>query len=287
MHTPYNFGGLEKKFSNYKNSKIVILPVPFDKTTTWLKGSDKGPDAIIEASRNMELYDILTNSEVYKKGIFTDKAVRAQNPRAMVNKVYARTKKFLQDKKFVVTLGGEHSVSVGAIKAHAGHYNDLTVLHLDAHSDRRDYYEGSIYSHASAMARAEELVKNVISVGIRSMDSSELKNIKKDKIFFAEEIHGKKNWAKEAVKSLTKNVYITIDLDVFDSSVMPSTGTPEPGGMNWFQITGLLKEAAGEKNIVGFDVVELLPNIHNKAPDFLAAKLIYRLLSYIFSKSSQ
>lgn len=284
MHTPYNFGGLEKKFSGYKNSKIVILPVPFDKTTTWLKGSDKGPRAIIEASRNMELYDIPTGSEVYKKGIFTDKAIKAQSPEAMVNKVYARTKKFLQDKKFVVTLGGEHSVSVGAIKAHAGHYNDLTVLHLDAHSDRRDSYGGSIYSHASAMARAEELVKNVISVGIRSMDSSELKNIKKDKIFFAEDIYNKKDWIKKAVNKLSEKVYITIDLDVFDSSIMPSTGTPEPGGLNWFQVTELLEVVAKNKNIVGFDVVELLPNIHNKAPDFLAAKLIYRLLSHIFSK---
>ncbi len=284
MHTPYNFGGLEKKYSNCKNSKIVILPVLFDKTTTWLKGSDKGPDAIIEASRNMELYDIPTGSEVYKKGIFTDQAIKARNPEAMVNKVYARTKKFLQDKKFVVTLGGEHSVSVGALKAHAERYNNLSVLHLDAHSDRRDSYEGSKLNHACAMARAQEMVKNIISAGVRSMDSSEIKNIKKDKIFFAEDIYHKKDWIKKAVGKLTKNVYITTDLDVFDPSVMPSTGTPEPGGLNWFQVDELLRKVAKAKNVIGFDVVELAPAAYNRAPDFLAAKLIYRLLSYIFKK---
>jgi agmatinase len=132
------------------------------------------------------------------------------------------------------------------------------------------------------MVRAKEYAKKVVSVGIRSLDSSELKALKKDKIFFAEEIHNKKNWVKEAVKSLSENVYVTIDLDVFDSSIMPSTGTPEPGGLNWFQVTELLKEAAKNKNIVGFDVVELAPANYDKAPDFLAAKLIYRLLSYVF-----
>jgi agmatinase len=282
MHTPYNFGGLEKKYSGYKNSKIVILPVPFDKTTTWLKGSDRGPRAVIDASRNMELYDIPTNSEVYKKGIFTDKTIRAQTPEAMVNQVYARTKKLLQDKKFVVTLGGEHSVSVGAIKAHAGRFQNLSVLHLDAHSDRRDSYEGSRLSHASAMARAREMVKNIISVGIRSMDSSELKNIKKDKIFFSEDIASRKDWVGKVVNKLTRNVYATIDLDVFDPGIMPSTGTPEPGGLNWFQVNELLSKVVKAKNIIGFDVVELCPNPYNKAPDFLAAKLVYRLLSYIF-----
>ena len=284
MHAPYNFGGLEKKFSRYKNSKIVVLPVPFDKTTTWLKGSNKGPRAIIEASRNMELYDIPTDSEVYKKGIFTDQAIKAQSPEAMVNKVYARTKKFLQDKKFAVTLGGEHSVSVGAIKAYAEKFSNLSILHLDAHSDRRDSYEGSIYSHASAMARAQEMVKNIISVGVRSMDSSEIKNVKKDKIFFADDIYNKKDWIRKVTGKLTKQVYITMDLDVFDPGIMPSTGTPEPGGLGWHQVVELLAAVAKNKDIVGFDVVELCPNSHNKAPDFLAAKLAYRLLSYIFSK---
>lgn len=279
MNTPNNFGGIEKKYSNYKDSKIVILPVPFDETSTWIKGSDKGPAAIIGASKNMELYDIQADSEVYKEGIFTSRKISANNPAAMVSKVYQKVRGLLADKKFVVVLGGEHSVSVGAIRAHAEKYPDLSVLHLDAHSDRRDEYGGSKYNHACAMARAEEMVNNVISAGIRSLDSSELKNIKKDKIFFAHDIHNKKSWIKKAVSMLSEKVYITIDLDVFDPGIMPSTGTPEPGGLGWYQVMELLEETAKRKEIVGFDVVELCPNKINKAPDFLAAKLVYRLLS--------
>lgn len=281
--TPFNFGGLPKEFSDYKKSKITVLPIPFDKTSSWQKGADKGPRAMIDASRNVELYDIETNSEVYKKGIFTDKPIKAATSALMVKKAYEKTLELLNDNKFVVALGGEHSVSVGVIKAYAEKFKDLSVLHLDAHSDRRDSYEGDKLSHASAMARAEEAVKDVISIGIRSMDSSELKSIKKDKIFYAEEIRKSDDWIKNATGKLSKNVYITIDLDVFDSSIMPSTGTPEPGGLNWYQVIDLLKEVSKSKNIVGFDVVELMPTF-NKAPDFLAAKLIFKLLSYKFFK---
>lgn len=281
MHVPNNFGGLEKRFSNYKDSRVVILPVPFDKTTTWLKGSDKGPAAIIEASQNMELYDIPTGSEIYQQGIFTDRAVLADNPKSLVNKVYKKTKQLINDGKFAVVLGGEHSVSVGAIKAHAERFADLSILHLDAHSDRRAAYNGSIYNHACAIARAEEMVKNVISVGIRSLDASELKNLDKDKIFFAHDIHDQKGWIKKVASKLSEKVYVTIDLDVFDPGIMPSTGTPEPGGLGWYQVVELLEEVAAKKEIIGFDVVELCPNNINKAPDFLAAKLVYRLLSCV------
>lgn len=303
MKTPFNFGGLTAEYTNYIKAKIVVLPIPFDKTTTWGKGSDKGPKAMIEASMNMELYDIPTDSEVFLKGIFTAKDIKAPTPETMVKKAYEKVKEFLADNKFVVSLGGEHSVSVGPIKAYAEKFKNLSVLHLDAHSDRREEYDGSKLSHACAMARAEEIInpapfkkggrikdvvpsaeevaKSVVSVGIRSMDSSELKNIKKDKIFYAEEIRKSKNWIKEATNKLSKNVYVTIDLDVFDSSIMPSTGTPEPGGMDWYQVIDLLKKVSQNKNIVGFDVVELMPTA-NKAPDFLAAKLIYKLLSYKF-----
>lgn len=280
---PYNFGGIAPKFSDYAKSKIVILPVPFDKTSTWLKGSDEGPSAIIEASRNMELYDIETNSEVYKEGIFSEKEIRTSNSELMINKVYRKVKDLLHDKKFVVTLGGEHSVSIGAIKAYAHFFNDLSVLHLDAHSDMRDVYKGNKYSHACVMARVKEITKNIISVGIRSMDSSELKNVDKDKIFYAAKICHSRNWIKEVVNRLSENVYIDIDLDVFDPGIMPSTGTPEPGGLDWYQITKLLRVVAQNKHITGCDVVELSPS-KNKAPDFLAAKLIYKLLSYKFSK---
>ncbi|MBI5195387.1 MAG: agmatinase [Nitrospirae bacterium] len=290
---PHNFGGLPEEFSNYKNSKIVILPIPFDKTSSWIKGADKGPNAIIEASKNMELYDIETNSEVYKKGIFTLKPLTEAGSKKMVDKAYRQVGKLLDDGKFIVSLGGEHTVSLGHIKAHAEKFDNMSILHLDAHSDRRDSYEGDKLSHACIMARAGEILgfkgsrvqgsktQNIVSVGIRSMDSSELKNIKGQKIFYASEIHKSKNWIKEAVKKLSKNVYVTIDLDVFDSAIMPSTGTPEPGGLNWHQVTDLLESVAGNKNIVGFDVVELCPS-QNKAPDFLAAKLVYKLLSLKF-----
>lgn len=279
---PHNFGGLPEKFSNYKKSKVVILPVPFDKTTTWLKGSDKGPEAIIEASQNMELYDIETNSEVYKIGIFTEKEIVAQTSEVMVSQVYQKVKNLLKDKKFVVTLGGEHSISAGPIKAHHDFFDNLSILHLDAHSDRRDAYEGNKYSHASIMARAKEMTDKIISVGIRSMDSSELKNIDRNKMFYASEIFKSKGWIGKVTNKLSKNVYVSIDLDVFDPGIMPSTGTPEPGGLNWYQVTDLLEMVSSKRNIVGADVVELCPS-ENKASDFLAAKLIYKLLSYKFS----
>ncbi len=279
---PDNFGGLPVEFSGYESSHIVILPIPFDKTSSWLKGSNKGPSAIIEASKNMELYDIETNSEPYKNGIHTAKAVTAKKSAEMADKAYRGVKGFLSDKKFVVSLGGEHSVSLGPVKAHVEAFGDISILHLDAHSDRRDSYEGDRLSHASIIARVTELTNKVVSVGIRSMDSSELKNIKGQKIFYASGIQKSKNWIKEAVRNLTKNVYITIDLDVFDSSIMPSTGTPEPGGLTWYQVVDLMASVFRSKNVVGFDVVELCPS-QNKAPDFLAAKLIYKLLSYKFA----
>lgn len=278
---PHNFGDLPEKYSNYKNSSIVILPVLFDKSSTWIKGSDRGSRAIIEASKNLEFYDIETNSEIYKKGIFTEKEIIAENSKEMINRTYEIVKSLLNDKKFVVVLGGEHTVSIGAIKAHAEFFNNINILHLDAHSDMRDSYEGSKYSHACVMSRVKEITENIVSVGIRSMDSSELKNINRHRIFYASGIYQSKNWINKVVRKLSKNVYITIDLDVFDPSIMPSTGTPEPGGLDWYQVINLLKSVSENKNIIGFDVVELCPS-KNKAPDFLVAKLVYKLLSLIF-----
>jgi agmatinase len=278
----HNFGGLSKEYSSYKNAKIVILPVPFDKTSSWIKGSDRGPYAIINASRNLELYDIETASEIYKKGIHTARPVISSNSLEMIDRVYKKTKKLLSDKKFVVILGGEHSVSLGAIKAHVELFRHLSILHLDAHSDMRDSYEGNKYSHACVMARTKEITKNIISAGIRSMDSSELKNINKQRIFYASDIRKSKNWINKVTRKLSKNVYITIDLDVFDPSIMPSTGTPEPGGLGWYEVIDLLENVSKNKNIVGFDVVELCPSRGNVAPDFMAAKLIYKLLSFKF-----
>lgn len=275
------YAGLPDEFADPKRAKIVILPVPFDLTTTYQQGADKGPDALIEASRNMELYDIETHSEIYKEGIYTSPPVKADCCEDLQHALKARISELIKQKKFVVTVGGEHSISFAPIYAHAEHYPNLSVLQLDAHADLQDAYEGNPWSHASVMARVIELpLASVVSVGIRSMSYEELKNQNPSHTFFSHKLDESKEWMEKAVNLLSDNVYITLDLDVFDSSIMPSTGTPEPGGLNWNQVTRLLKLVAEKKNIVGFDMVELCPSSTNLAPDYLAAKLIYKILSY-------
>jgi agmatinase len=277
-----SFCGLPSNDTAYAPAATIILPIPFDKTSTWLKGADKGPAAIIEASRYLELYDIETDSEVYKKGIFTANPIHATSSAILLRKIDAAVSRYLNDNKLVVTLGGDHSVSIGAIKSYARHYRNLSILHLDAHADSRDSYEGTPYNHACVIARAREFTKNIVSVGIRSMDSSELAGVDRKRVFFARDIHDSDKWIDNTVRLLTDSVYITIDLDVFDPGIMPSTGTPEPGGLGWYQVMKLLGAVSKSQRIVGFDVVELCPSEH-KAPDFLAAKLIYVLLSYIYA----
>ena len=277
-----NFGYLPQEYSNPENAKIVVIPVAYDGTSTWSKGADKGPEAIIEASANMELYDIETDCEVYKKGIFTEETIAGEiSTTEMIEEVAGRVDYYLEKNKFIVVIGGEHSVSIGSIRAHAEKYEKLSVLQLDAHSDLRDEYNDSKYNHACVMARAKELCP-IVQIGVRSMDSSEKEFIDMSRVFFAKDIYNNMARAETAISELLDNVYITIDLDVFDPSIMSSTGTPEPGGLLWYDVLGLLRAVSGRKNIVGFDVVELCPDPRNKAPDFLAAKLIYKLLSYKF-----
>jgi agmatinase len=279
-----NFGDLPEEYSAAEYAKVVLIPVPYDRTSTWMKGADKGPAAIIEASAHMELYDIETDSEVYKKGIFTAKPENyPELPEDMIDKVAEQVQKYLENGKFVVVVGGEHSVSLGPVKTHIKNYTDITVLQLDAHSDLRDEYNGSKYNHACVMARIAELCP-IVQVGIRSMDTSEKKALDTNRVIFAAEICTNKNWIEKVLSKLSKNVYVTTDLDVFDPSIMPSTGTPEPGGLFWYDVLRLLRAVFEEKNVVGFDVVELCPDERNKAPDFLAAKLIYKLLSYKFMR---
>src|SRR3990172_5787169 len=279
---PYNFGGLADEFSGYEAARVAIVPVPFDLTTSWISGTCHGPKAIIEASGYMELYDIETASEIYLKGIFTYEEVTAQSSAELNNKVHERVAKHIAAGKFVVTLGGEHSVAYGAAKAHIEKFPDLSILHLDAHTDRRDEFEDNKFSHACTLRRIAELNSDIVSVGIRSLDVSELQVLDKNRIFYAEDIFHSMDWVEKVVKLLRTNVYITFDLDVFDPAIMPSTGTPEPGGLYWYPVLHLLKSVAEAKNIVGCDVVELSPT-DNKAPDFLAAKLIYKMLSYKIS----
>lgn len=282
MKEVFSFGGLSGEYSNPDKSKIAIIPVAYDGTSTWCKGADEGPMAIIEASANMELYDIETDSEVFKRGIFTDEEIGGDiSSVGMTEAVESTVRYYLEGGKFVVVIGGEHSVSVGSIRAHARQYKNLSILHLDAHSDLREEYNGSKYNHACVMARAREVCP-IVQVGIRSMCAAEKGAIDTSNVFFARDIYDNTGWIKKAVSKLRGDVYITTDLDVFDPSIMPSTGTPEPGGLGWYEVLALLKEVCRGKNVVGFDVVELCPNNRNKAPDFLAAKLIYKLLSYKF-----
>lgn len=278
-----NYGGLDNEFTAYENARIVILPVPYDGTSTWLKGADKGPQAILEASANMELYDIETDSEVYTQGIATlDAVTEDQSPEAMSDAVEKQVDAILMDKKFPVLLGGEHSVSIGSIRAFAKHYENFSVLQLDAHSDMRDNYEGSDHNHACVMARAKEMA-TVAQVGIRSSCIEEKHNIDPDRIFYAHEIKESSTWMYDVSERLNDNVYITIDLDVFDPAYMPSTGTPEPDGLTYREVINFLKLINERHNIIGLDIVELCPNEMNKAPDFLASKLIYQLLSMKFN----
>lgn len=279
-----NFAGLPAEYSNLDSAKIIVITVPYGRTSTWIKGADKGPKAIIEASANLELYDIETDSQPYLNGIYTDNGLMESTkivPEKMVEQVRKRVQRYIEQEKFVVLIGGEHSVSIGSIEAHAKKYHNMTVLQLDAHTDLRNEYSGSKYNHACVMARVKE-VSPIVQVGIRSMDSSEKEFLDKDTVFWAQDIYNNSNWFGDVVSKLSEKVYITIDLDVFDCSVMPSTGTPEPGGLFWYDVLALLKTVSEIRDIVGFDVVELCPNESNKAPDFLAAKLIHKLLSYKF-----
>jgi agmatinase len=276
-----NFGGSEVDY-NYPESEIIIVPVPYDETSTWMKGADNGPDAILEASKNLEFYDVETGTEVHKKGIHTIAPIKEKStPEAMVKAVYDKILNLLNEKKFPVIIGGNHSVSIGSISAFSECFRNLSVLQLDAHSDLRMDYEGSPYNHACAMARAREMT-SVVQVGIRSMSVDELPYAESDRIFFAHDLYYNKNLYLKAADLLTDNVYITIDLDVFDPSLLPSTGTPEPGGPDYFELMHFLRDVATKRNVVGFDVVELCPSPQSKSSDFIAAKVIYQLLSYIF-----
>jgi len=280
------FLGLEGKYIDEEYAKIILLPVPFDQTTSFRKGSDKGPQALIEASKQVEFYDIDTDTEVYKNGIHTSLSKNYTSSEEMLKGVYNDTTAYLKKDKFVVTIGGEHSISFAPIKAHADHYGPISVVQFDAHTDLRDAYQNNPSSHACVMARVKEIpsISSIVSVGIRSMDESEKKHADFSHIFFAHDIHKDNTWMSRSIDLLSDLVYITFDLDAFDSSLMPSTGTPEPGGLFWHQVDQYLKLLTKKKKVIGFDVVELCPIKDFIAPNFLAAKLTNKLLSYIFKQ---
>ncbi|WP_370226588.1 agmatinase [Mesoflavibacter sp.] len=276
------YAGIPEEFSKLEKAKVVLIPVPYDGTSTWQKGADKGPKAFLDASENMELYDIETDTEVYQQGVFlADAVTENSSPEAMVDAVHQATKRYIKKNKFVTIFGGEHSISIGTIRAFNEMYPNLTVLQLDAHADLRKEYEGSKCNHACAVYEASQTT-NLIQVGIRSMDAIEKTVMDEEKTYFAHEMVEDSTWMDSAIDQMTDNVFITIDLDVFDPSIMPSTGTPEPGGLLWYETLDFLRQIFEEKNVVGFDIVELCPNKDEKSSDFLAAKLYYKMLSYKF-----
>lgn len=276
------FAGIPEEFAQESTAQVVVIPVPYDGTSTYGKGADKGPEAIFDAAENMELYDIETDSEVYKQGVFIAPTVTEESsPEAMCDEVERQFSKYINDGKFVTMLGGEHSVSIGAIQAMRKKHGDISVLQLDAHSDLRPDYHGSACNHACALHRASKET-NLIQVGIRSMDTVELPFLQSDKLFTSYDIRSNEHWQSDVVSRLGEKVYITIDLDVFDPSIMPSTGTPEPGGLLWNETLDLLKMVFKQCDVIGFDIVELAPMEGLTAPDFMAAKLYYKLISYKF-----
>lgn len=287
MNTPDYFLGLDENLTDYDKSKAVIVQVPYEGTVTYKKGTSNGPKAIIEASKEVEWYDDELNFIPCDVGISTLKPIDIEGtPEEVNNNIYKETKKILEDNKFLITLGGEHSITFGIVKAFKEKYPDLSVLHLDAHSDLRDSYEGSKFSHACPMKRIFDLGLKFTQVGIRSISEDEAPFIKQNKLkfFFARDIYNNNKWFNEAINSLTDNVYITIDLDVFDPSIMPAVGTPEPGGLDWYKVINFLKEVFKNKNVVGCDVVELCPIKDNIISDFTAARLVYKLIAYKFHK---
>ncbi len=280
MTTKKNYAGIPDKYARLDEAKVVLIPVPYDGTSTWQKGADKGPQAFLEASENMELFDIETRSEVYKKGVYlTPPVTENSSPEKMVEAVYKTTKNYIQQEKFVTLFGGEHSISIGTIRAFNESFEDLTVVQIDAHADLRKEYEGSKCNHACAVHEASKTT-NLIQVGIRSMDAEELEYMDENQVYFAHDLY--EDWMDDAIGQMTPNVFLTIDLDAFDPSILPSTGTPEPGGLFWYETLDFIRTIFKKKNVVGFDIVELCPNPSEKSSDFLAAKLYYKMLSYKF-----
>ena len=278
-----NFGGLPPEESAYETSSFLILPVPYEETVTYLRGTRRGPQAIIEASQYVELYDDELDKEPCRVGIHTLPEVELEKqPPRMMERLAERVSELVSPKRTLVTLGGEHSITVGIIRGLKEHYPKLSVLFLDAHADLRDEYEGLKLSHACVARRVCEMTP-VIEVGVRSLSVEEAEFIKREKfpIYYASELTaGRPHW-EEVVERLSDNVYVSIDLDVFDPSLMPSVGSPEPGGLGWYDTLELLRLVAEKRRVIGFDVVELCPIEGLIAPNFMAAKLVYKVIGYI------
>ena len=287
-----NFGGItEEEFSSLDAARVIVFPVSYEGTVSYGAGTGAGAMAIIDASRNMELYDEETDAEVYKIGIHTlDEFKPLDSPEAMMNGLYERAKELLEEEKFLCMLGGEHSVSAPVIRAHAEKFHNISILQVDAHADLRDEYDGTPYSHASIMARCvKDLGIPSAQVGIRSISAEEARSLDSGiptKIFWAKDIVGRTDWIDAAIDSLTENVYLTIDIDGLDPSLVPTTGTPEPGGLGWYEVLTLIRKLARKRRVVGMDLVEFSKAENSDAPAFLCAKLVYKTLAYIFQNDT-
>ena len=275
------YAGIPEENATLENSKVMLVTVPYDGTSTWGKGADKGPELFLDASENMELYDIETATEPYLEGVYlAGEVTEDSSPEAMTEAVYQKTKEMLQyEDKLFTLFGGEHSVSIGSIRAVGEKYENLTVLQLDAHTDLRPEFHGSTSNHACAVFEANQK-HNLVQVGIRSCDVEEMQYVPKGQCFWAHEIAENPNWIEDVLSKVSGNVYITIDLDAFDPSIAPSTGTPEPGGLAWYPTLKLLKKVFEKCNVLAFDIVELMDSANPKPTAFLAAKLYYKMLAY-------
>ena len=292
-----NFLALDEKYSSYESSQIVILSAPYEHTVSYGGGTKNGPDAIIEASGYVEFYDNETGKEIcFECGIATLEPINFAKSIDVeaLDKIQNQVSKAIIDGKFVVTLGGEHTISSAPIKAHFDKYPNMSVLQFDAHSDLRDSYEGNIYSHACVIARVAEFLnpKKITQVGIRAQCREEADFIKQNDIntFYAHQIRRglsrgeKEAWQDSVVETLADEIYVTFDVDYFDPSIMPSTGTPEPDGFFYHETLEIFRKIkASGKKIIGFDVVELAPQKNVAHPDILTASLIYKMLNYIFA----
>lgn len=281
------FMHLDADHSAFETSRVVVLPVPFDGTTCYRPGTREGPQAIIDASRNLELYDAELRRSPYHVGIHTFPAVEVVmgNAAGMVERVELVTGHLLDYGKFVVTLGGDHLTSIGVVRAFARRHPQLSVLQIDAHADLRDEYEGTKLSAATVMRRVLDVCPRTAQVGIRSLSEPEARLVDERKLpmWLAEEIRqqsfmGRRDWIDQVVNSLTDEVYVTIDVDGFDPSLIPGTGTPEPGGLDWYEVIGLLEALTAHKRVVGFDVVELSPLVEGHVSPVVAAKVVYKLI---------
>ncbi|MGD0729499.1 MAG: agmatinase [Candidatus Micrarchaeaceae archaeon] len=278
---PYNLFGIEEQ--SYESAKVVAVPIPYDSTTTYKSGTREGPRAIIEASRNIELFNEELNKDISKIGIYTTEEIAPDfsSPENMVKRICSEIKPILNDNKIPLLLGGEHTISLGSLMAIADKEDDFTLLHFDAHSDSRDSFSGSKYCHACIIARAHDFC-NSYSVGVRSIDEQSAKRSKS--ILYMKDMHEMET--SEIIKSIVKNtkkkIYLTVDLDVLDPTEMPSVGTPEPDGISFYQLKEIIKGITKEKKVIGMDFVELNPIPGFNAPNYLAAKLIYLSIGYSF-----